>query len=268
MYDHLSLMFEIAAARVHSMWSTRMAKIRLLGVAMCCVAAAGALIGFGFQAHSRVTRTRLPALVPHSEPASPSSLIAALVTTTTAYRWPGGPATSPIAPSWHGSPLFLPVIAKLGGDLEVRLPTRPNGSTAWIHGAGVRLYKTDYRIVVDLGTRHLLLYRSGKLILDAPAGIGTVNDPTPVGHFFVASFATAPSPEWGPFVLVTSAHSNAISDWEQSGDAIVAIHGPLGEGAAIGSQGARISHGCVRLQDANLAQLRGVPDGSPVDIIA
>lgn len=113
-----------------------------------------------------------------------------------------------------------------------------------------------------------MLYRDGKVILDAPAGIGTTQDPTPTGHFFVAFFAKAPSAAWGPFVLVTSAHSNAISDWEESGDAIVAIHGPLGEGPEIGSSGARISHGCVRLQDADLAQLRAVPDGSPVDIIS
>ena len=45
--------------------------------------------------------------------------------------------------------------------------------------------------------------------------------------------------------MVMSGHSDAISDYEQSGDAIVAIHGPLGLDAAIGTTGARISHGCV-----------------------
>jgi lipoprotein-anchoring transpeptidase ErfK/SrfK len=68
--------------------------------------------------------------------------------------------------------------------------------------------------------------------------------------------------------MVTSGHSNAISDYEESGDAIVAIHGPLGADAAIGTTGARISHGCVRLHDVDLDQLRAVPVGSPVQIIS
>jgi lipoprotein-anchoring transpeptidase ErfK/SrfK len=159
-------------------------------------------------------------------------------------------------------------VATRAGDLKVRLPTRPNGSTAWIHRADVRLYRTPYQITIDLGAERLRLYRDGVLILDAPAGIGTATDPTPTGHFFVASFAKAPSASWGPFVLVTSAHSNTITDWEQSGDAVIAIHGPLGEDREIGTTGARISHGCVRLHDADLALLRAVPDGSPVNIVS
>ena len=160
------------------------------------------------------------------------------------------------------------MVAIRSGDLEVRLPTRPNDSTAWISEAGIHLSHSPYRIVIDLATRHLLLYRDGVVVLDAPAGVGTVTDPTPLGHFFVASFATAPSSAWGPFVIVTSAHSNAITDWEESGDAVVAIHGPLGEDAEIGTTGAQISHGCVRLHDRALAELRVVPDGSPIDVIA
>jgi len=162
----------------------------------------------------------------------------------------------------------LPVVAIRSGDLEVRLPTRPNGSTTWISETGIHLSHTPYRIVIDIATRHLVLYRDGVVVLDAPAGVGTVTDPTPIGHFFVASFATAPSSAWGPFVIVTSAHSNAITDWEESGDAVVAIHGPLGENAEIGTSGAQISHGCIRLHVSALAQLRVVPDGSPIDVIA
>lgn len=52
-----------------------------------------------------------------------------------------------------------------------------------------------------------------------------------------------------------------------SGDAMVAIHGPLSGDAAIGSTGARISHGCIRLHEADLLRLRDVPAGSPVTIL-
>jgi lipoprotein-anchoring transpeptidase ErfK/SrfK len=248
-------------------WWTHRAKFVLIGLALCSLATGGALLAFRSHRAPRVSNTAVAPVVHHSE-RSVDGLVAALVSRTPTYRVPGGPSTTSIASSWYGSPLSLPVIATRDGDLEVRLPTRPNGSTTWIRRASVRLYYTPYRIVVDLGTQRLLLYRSGRLVLNAPAGIGTVADPTPTGHFFVAFFAKAPTPAWGPFVLVTSAHSTSISDWEESGDAIVAIHGPLGESSAIGVTGARVSHGCVRLQNIDLAQLRVVPDGSPVDIIS
>jgi lipoprotein-anchoring transpeptidase ErfK/SrfK len=142
------------------------------------------------------------------------------------------------------------VIAQDNGYLEVRLAQRPDGSTGWIAASSATLSSTPYRIVVDLAT-----------------GIGTTTDPTPVGNFFVAFYAKAPSSAWGPFVMITSGHSQAISDWEESGDAIMAIHGPLGAGAEIGTTGARVSHGCVRLHDDDLERLGVVPPGTPVQVI-
>jgi hypothetical protein len=147
------------------------------------------------------------------------------------------------------------------------LAQRPNESTAWIPAGDLSLATDSYHIVIDLSTTRLELYNYGREIADLPAGIGVPSDPTPIGHFFVALFAESPSPGYGPFVIVTSAHSNAISDWEESGDAITAIHGSLGSDAAIGTTGAQVSHGCVRLHDADLARLRDVPAGTPVDIV-
>jgi lipoprotein-anchoring transpeptidase ErfK/SrfK len=210
---------------------------------------------------------RRPAV--HGVPAAgASSLVATLSTSVARFSTPGGEQTGVVPGRWFGAPSSLPVIAQDDGYLEVRLAQRPNGSTAWIASGAAALSATPYRIVVDLATEHLMLYKLGRLIMDAPAGIGTAGDPTPTGNFFVAFYASPPAPAWGPFILVTSGHSTAISDWEQSGDAIVAIHGPLGAGAAIGTRGARVSHGCVRLHDDDLQQLRVVPAGSPVTIVA
>ncbi len=197
----------------------------------------------------------------------PSSLIATLSSTVAKYASPGGVQTGTVPGTWFGAPSALPVIAQDNGFLQVRLAQRPNGSTAWITASSATLSSTPYRIVVDLATEHLMLYKAGQLLMSAPAGIGTAQDPTPTGNFFVALYASPPSTAWGPFVMVTSGHSNAISDYEESGDAIVAIHGPLGADAAIGTSGARVSHGCVRLHDSDLVQLRSVPVGSPVQIL-
>ena len=183
------------------------------------------------------------------------------------YGSPSGRPTGTVPGTWHGSPSILPVLLQEKGYLEVRLAQRPNGSTAWIKQVDVVLSSTPYRIVVHLARRRLDLYAAGKLALEAPVGVGTNRYPTPAGHFFVAFVAAAPSPAYGPFVLVTSGHSNSIGDWEESGDALIAIHGPIGADAEIGTSGAQVSHGCIRLHIPDLVRLRPVPAGSPVDIV-
>jgi lipoprotein-anchoring transpeptidase ErfK/SrfK len=169
--------------------------------------------------------------------------------------------------AWLNAASVLPVVARQPGWVEVRLAQRPNESVAWVPAGDVRLASDPYRIVVDLSARHLRLFNRGRQLADFPAGIGIPADPTPAGAFFVALFAQAPSPGYGAFVIVTSAHSNTITDWEASGDAITAIHGSLGSDAAIGTTGAEVSHGCIRLHDADLVQLRAVPAGTPIDIV-
>ncbi len=199
---------------------------------------------------------------------SGSTLLATFHADTPALAGPGGAIVGTVPATWHSTPSVLPVIASKGGDVEVRLAQRPNESTAWVSASDVAFTSTPYRIVLDLATTHLLLYRMNRLTLSAPAGIGTSRSPTPPGKFFVAFFAQAPSAGYGPFVMVTSAHSTSITDWEESGDAMIAIHGPLGASKEIGTTGGEVSNGCIRLQLADLSQLRDVPVGSPVDIVA
>jgi lipoprotein-anchoring transpeptidase ErfK/SrfK len=180
-------------------------------------------------------------------------------------------ATKPllsIQPTWHGESSALPVIGTAPGWVDVRLPQRPNGLTAWVKDTDVTFSSTPYKILVDLATRQLIVFKDLRLDGAYPAGIGTAADPTPTGQFFVAFFAAPPSAGYGPFVMVTSAHSNTISDWEDSGDALMAIHGPLGEDSAIGTTGAQISHGCVRLHIDDLENLRKIPAGTPIVVVA
>jgi lipoprotein-anchoring transpeptidase ErfK/SrfK len=170
--------------------------------------------------------------------------------------------------NWYGYPTVLPVIAQQPGWLQVRLAQRPNQSVAWIHSRDVTLSATNYRIVVNLTTARLQVSLEGKVVMDFPAGIGTPTDPTVTGHYFVAIHAAPPNPGYGPFVLATSAHSDAITDWEGLGDAIIAIHGPIDgwSDSRIGTTGARISHGCIRLHNRDLALLASIPVGTPIDI--
>jgi lipoprotein-anchoring transpeptidase ErfK/SrfK len=184
------------------------------------------------------------------------------------YASPGLVSGGTIPTLWYGRPSVLPVIATKPGWVEVRLAQRPNESTAWVPATEVRLSSTPYRIVINLKSMRLALYKYGKQVFMTPAGIGTANDPTPAGHFFVAFSEPSPSSGYGPFILVTSAHSPNISDWENSGDAVIGIHGPLGEDSEIGTTGARVSHGCIRLHDQALMRLSQVPAGTPIDIVS
>jgi lipoprotein-anchoring transpeptidase ErfK/SrfK len=184
------------------------------------------------------------------------------------YVRPGAQAEGTVPADWYGYPSILPVISATPGWLHVRLAQRPDGSTAWIPAADATLSATPYRIVVNLADTRLALYDHGREVFSAPAGVGTTSDPTPPGQYFVAFTEPPPEPNpgYGPFILVTSDHSQAIGDWEDSGDAVIGIHGPLGESLAIGNTGARLSHGCIRLQIADQLKLSGMPPGTPITI--
>jgi lipoprotein-anchoring transpeptidase ErfK/SrfK len=204
---------------------------------------------------------------PSTVPAS--TVLATVLRTVPRYASPGLLAAGTVPASWYDRPSVLPVIATRPGWVQVRLAQRPNESTAWLPDSDVTLGRTPYRIVINSATTRLTLYDDGRPAFSAPAGVGTTQDPTPVGEYFVAFDEQPPQPNsgYGPFIIVTSAHSPAIADWEGSGDAVIGIHGPLGDDTEIGTSGARISHGCIRLHDQALERLAEVPPGTPIDVV-
>jgi hypothetical protein len=262
----------------------------------------GVLVGSGVMALGVAALVVTVVGVFSGAPAAPSSThrvavatstTSSTTTTTTTAPTPGDPAASTavatthgaipgyaspqsatpsmtVPGSWYGYPSILPVIATEPGWLYVRLAQRPNGSTIWVRQSDVTLSSTSYSIVVNLATEHLLVYNNGVQVFDFPAGIGAPDDPTPPGHYFMPMQYPSPGPGYGPFVLVTSDHSDTITDWENSGDAVIGIHGPITsyDDSLIGTTGAAISHGCIRLHDADLAQLSVIPAGTPITIIA
>jgi lipoprotein-anchoring transpeptidase ErfK/SrfK len=202
-----------------------------------------------------------------TSPVPASTVVATAHGAIPRFASPGGPEDGTVPATWFSAPSILPVIATRPGWVQVRLAQRPNESTTWVLASDVTLATTPYGIVIDLASRQLTLYQDAKAVFSAPVGIGTATYPTPPGHYFVAFFAAPPNPGYGAFVIVTSDHSDTITDWEQSGDALIAIHGPLGSDADIGTTGAAVSHGCIRMHEPDLLRLRQVPAGSPVEIL-
>jgi lipoprotein-anchoring transpeptidase ErfK/SrfK len=262
--------------------TVRRRRAAVTAVAALAVVAAGGVVtgcsgGSGPAASgapsSEVTVGALPAVSsgPSSRAVSVpvSTEIATVRVTSPRYRSPGQLGSGTVPASWEGRPSVLPVLGTAPGWVQVRLAQRPNGSTAWLPARDVKLSSTPYVIVIDLATTRLTLYKHGRRLFTSPAGVGTVSDPTPPGGYFIAFVEPPPQPNfgYGPFIIVTSAHSPEIADWEGSGDAVIGIHGPLGEDSEIGTIGARISHGCIRLHDTALEKLSSLPAGTPIDIV-
>jgi hypothetical protein len=184
------------------------------------------------------------------------------------YDAPGGTEIGVVG-FWYGYPMTMPILERQGDWLHIMTPERPNGSSAWIRADQADVSSTAYRIVIRLAETKVIVYKDGYRLHEMPAGLGKASTPTPPGHSFVA-VKEVPGPHgYGPVVLDLSAHSEAIQSWQGSGDAIIALHGPISASsdAKIGTTGTYISNGCVRLHEADQLKLMDIPLGTPVDIV-
>jgi lipoprotein-anchoring transpeptidase ErfK/SrfK len=93
-------------------------------------------------------------------------------------------------------------------------------------------------------------------------GVGKASTPTPAGSFYVRDRVTRyASPFYGPVAFGTSARSATLTDWPGGG--FVGIHGTDRPDLVPG----RVSHGCVRLRNADILRLAAMlPVGTPLQI--
>ncbi|HWB67046.1 MAG TPA: L,D-transpeptidase [Mycobacteriales bacterium] len=196
------------------------------------------------------------------------TVLARLHGATPGYESATAPLRSMIVPgAWYGRTSILPVIRQTADRVLVRLARRPNESTIWVNRKDVTLGSTSDAIVVDIPAHHLYLFENGRTQASFPVGVGAPATPTPRGTYFVAFHAPPTNYSYGPVMLETSAHSNVYQTFEGGNDAIIAIHGPVGSDAEIGSHGAAISNGCIRMHSSQLARIANVPDGTPILLV-
>ena len=146
---------------------------------------------------------------------------------------------------------------------HVRLPVLPNGTTGWVRRRALGGYATVYtRLDVDLRRLRATLYRDGRPILRAPVGVGRAQSPTPQGEFYVRNKLTRyDSATYGPVAFGTSARSPTATDWPAGG--FVGIHGTDRPDLVPG----RVSHGCIRMRNADVLELaKHLPVGTPLCI--
>jgi lipoprotein-anchoring transpeptidase ErfK/SrfK len=152
-----------------------------------------------------------------------------------------------------------------GDWLQVRVPARPNNTDGWVEAADVRVQAVRHHITVDLGDRELALFEDGVEVLTATVAIGTPENPTPTGTFFLTDkLATDPDGAYGPYALGVSAWSETLSEFA-GGDGQIGLHG-TDRPELLGQE---VSHGCLRVANNVIEALAAeLPLGVPVDIRA
>lgn len=151
--------------------------------------------------------------------------------------------------------------------LRVALPGRPNGLSGWVSEDHVQLRKTPWRIVVNTKARAVSVYRSGKLQRRFGVVVGAPGTTTPEGLFAVAERQKQRNPNGfvGPWVLALTARSSTLENYA-GGPGVTALHGRAGA-SLLDPLGTARSHGCVRMDNANIVWLARVAGpGTPVEI--
>ena len=175
---------------------------------------------------------------------------------------PGCRRTRPRARRTSCSSSGAPRDARGGLWIRARLPAR-RAQTGWLARSALAGYEEVHtRLIVDRARLTLTLLRNGRAVFRAPVGIGRAATPTPAGDFYVRDrLRRYASPFYGPVAFGTSAQSATLTDWPAGG--YVGIHGTSQPELVPG----RVSHGCIRLRNADILRLaRLLAVGTPLEI--
>lgn len=217
-----------------------------------------------------------PAVAEPISPPSRKGATIAKVVVPTAVRSEAGAGTvvwrAGTAISWSGGPQWLLVLGSQRAPdgtewLRVVLPARANGAHGWLRADDVLLRRTRWRINVSIGRREVTVYSGGRLVRRFRAVVGAPATPTPFGLFAVYDLVPQRPARGllGPWAIHLTALSNVLDNYG-GGPGRIAIHGRGGASLANPLGSAR-SHGCVRVDNADVAWLaRTVPRGTPVQI--
>jgi lipoprotein-anchoring transpeptidase ErfK/SrfK len=169
----------------------------------------------------------------------------------------------------QGRSMFGPVrLLALGsndGWVRVAVPIRPNGTVGWVKSTDIRLQRNFAHIQVELSTNTMRVYDGDALSIETKVAAGTGGTPTPTGLFFVKELVPQknPSGALGPFAFGLSGFSTVLSSFA-NGEGTIGIHGTN----APNKLGGDVSHGCVRVANANIVSMtKAVPLGTPVEIV-
>jgi lipoprotein-anchoring transpeptidase ErfK/SrfK len=148
--------------------------------------------------------------------------------------------------------------------LRVLLPTRPNGSSAWIPANTTELGRTSWRIEISTEERTVTVFHQGSRVRSFPAVVGAPATPTPHGHFaLLERIPLPPTGFLGSWALHLTGFSDVLAHFDR-GDGQLALHGRGGLSLRDPLGSAR-SHGCIRIDNAAIGFIAShAPLGTPV----
>ena len=210
---------------------------------------------------------------------SRAGVAAFVVAPVAVHRRPGGATTTTLEPkrasfsrsNRAGVPTVVSVLSELRARscratwYHVLLPGRGGTRSGFVRAAALKPFRVRTRIVVDLSSRRLTLFESGRPLIKAPVAVGAPATPTPRGRFYVVERirVTDSGGPYGAAALALSAFSPKLTNWPDGGP--VAIHG-TNEPASIGEAA---SHGCIRLGARDLLRVFARAGlGTPVSIVS
>lgn len=168
------------------------------------------------------------------------------------------------SPNRNGVPLVFLVKERRPGWVRVYLPTRPNGSTAWIHDYLLTLARNPYRVRISRREHTLTVWKGSSVVIKERAAVGSRAAPTPTGIFYISELLQQSNPSgiYGPYAFGISAHSNVLFSFG-GGPGQIGLHG-TNRPKLLGRD---VSHGCVRIRNRAITRLaRMLPLGTPVRI--
>lgn len=206
-------------------------------------------------------------------PAAPTSAAPAATETTLVVRTDhqlalhqapdaASPARDLAATTELGSQTALLVTDQRDGWVQVLVPGRPTGATAWVATDDVELRPVTTEVRVDLAARTLTVLDGTKTVLTTPVAIGAPDTPTPAGRFSITDKLDTQNADgaYGPYAIGLSGRSEVLTEFG-GGDGQIGIHG-TNDPASIGHD---VSHGCIRVPNEVMEELnRLLPLGTPV----
>jgi lipoprotein-anchoring transpeptidase ErfK/SrfK len=134
---------------------------------------------------------------------------------------------------------------------RIRLPGRPNGRTGWVAADRLQWIRDEGRVALDLdlSQRRVRVLRGRRTVRSFPVAVGKPGAPTPRGRFYLTAAWRPAEAVYGRWAIETSAGAS-ITDWPGGG--VIGIHG-TNQPWLIGQ---RVSHGCIRMRNADILRLR------------
>ncbi|MGF1662073.1 MAG: L,D-transpeptidase [Kineosporiaceae bacterium] len=205
---------------------------------------------------------------PDDSPVPAATAVAVLDADVAVHSSPGGDALTALTPTTPlGTTRVLRVLAASpdGEWLQVRVPARPNNTDGWVAVDDVSVQAVRHHVTVDLSDRELVLFEDGVEVMTATVAVGTPENPTPTGDFFLTDkLSTDPGGAYGPYAFGVSAWSETLSEFA-GGDGQIGLHG-TDRPELLGQD---VSHGCLRVANDVIEALAAeLPLGVPVDIRA